>query len=101
MTTTPLNAYRPEATTHLQDSWDGAHCEGVDMSTVNRTPGQVRDLKLLCVGCPVNQRCGQWGIGIKGKEDAEEIIAGMTRDERIQVRRIISGRRNAAKRRAA
>lgn len=104
MTATPPDAYRPEATAHLRDPWDGAHCEGVDMSTIGRTPAQIRDLKLRCVGgagCPRLLRCGQWGIGLKGREDPEETVAGMTREERIRVRRIINARRIAAKETAA
>jgi hypothetical protein len=96
------DAYRPEATAHLRDSWDGAHCENQSMSTTNLAPTQINDLKLICVGCPVLKRCGQWGIGVlAGREDADEVIAGMTRSERSQVRKVITTRRTAAKETAA
>lgn len=88
--------YRPEATVHLQNSWAGAHCEGADMTTPGRTPGQIRDLKLICVGCPRLQRCGQYVINrLANRDDSDDIAAGMTRDERIQVRRVIAERRAA------
>jgi hypothetical protein len=94
---TPLHTYRPEATTHLRTSWDGAHCEGADMSAAGRTPAQIRDLKLLCVGrneCPRLQRCGQYAINkLTDRDDSDDVAAGMTREERVQVRAIIDARR--------
>lgn len=89
------NAYRPEATAHLRNTPRGAHCDGRDMSTVARTPAQIRDLKLLCVGCPINTPCGQWAVGLSSREDVDEIAAGMTREERGQVRVELARRRVA------
>lgn len=93
------NAYRPEATAHLRNSWEGAHCEGQSMSTDSVTPAQIRDMKLRCVGCPAAKRCGTWAIGLGDREDANEVAAGMTREERVQVRAVIKARRAAGKRR--
>jgi hypothetical protein len=94
-------AYRPEATARLRKGWAGARCDGQPMSTVNRTPAQINDLKLLCVGCPILKRCGQWGVNLGSREDVDEVMAGMTRKERDQVRRIIKARRAGTKEKAA
>jgi hypothetical protein len=93
--------YRPEATTHLREGWAGAHCDGRSMSTVNRTLTQINALKLLCVGCPVIKRCGTWGVNLAAREDVDEVMAGMTRKERDQVRSVLAARRAAAKENAA
>jgi hypothetical protein len=95
MGATVPNAYRPEVTEHLRNIPRGAHCDGRDMSTTARTPAQIRDLKLLCVGCPINKQCGQWAVGMSKREDVDEIAAGMTREERDQVRRELARRRLA------
>jgi hypothetical protein len=94
---TPLNAYRPDASTHLREPWDGIHCEGVDMSTTSRTPAQIRDLKLLCVGrieCPSLRRCGRYVINnLTDRDDSDDVAAGMTREERVEVRAVLEARR--------
>jgi hypothetical protein len=93
MGATVPNAYRPEVTAHLRNIPGGAHCTGRDMSTIARTPAQINDLKLLCDGCPINKRCGQGAIRLSKREDIEEVAAGMTREERDQVRRELARRR--------
>src|SRR4051812_10731887 len=95
MGATVRNAYRPEAAAHLRNAPRGAHCDGRDMSTINRTPAQIRNLKLLCVGCPLNKQCGQWAIALSSREDVDEIAAGMTREERGRVRSVLIRRRVA------
>lgn len=95
MGSTVPNVYRPEATAHLRNLPGGAHCTGRDMSTIDHTPAQIADLKRICDGCPINKQCGQGAIRLSTREDIDEIAAGMTREERAQVRLELARRRVA------
>jgi hypothetical protein len=50
--------------------------------------GQSADLGLeLCHACPVQHQCGQWSTSLG--DELHGTAAGMTRDDRAQVRRMI------------
>ena len=46
-----------------------------------------RAAKELCAVCPVRQRCREWTLSLPPRQDVDGIAGGLTREERIKVRR--------------
>jgi Transcription factor WhiB len=89
---TTKDAYAPDRTRYLGNWITQAAC-GPHPNFEHWPDTQART---LCAACPVLQQCGRWIINdCNSRDEPDHIIAGMTRDQRAQVRLELHRRRIA------
>lgn len=80
---TTKDAYAPERTRYLGDWVNRAACR--EIPDFDQLP--EHRAKWICRDCPVLRDCGRWAINSHTHvDDPEHVIAGMTRNQRNQVR---------------